>query len=58
MTYSKSLERYCKIQKIMNKEIVNESYYDVQERVIDKLRGHIELISTLEDHMRGFYPSA
>ena len=58
MTYSKSWERYCKIHKIMNQEIIDESYCDVQERIMDKLHGHIELVSTLEDHMRGFYPSA
>ena len=51
-------DRYLKIQKIVNKKIVDDNSYEIRERFVDKIRGHIELVSTMEDHMRSFYPSA
>ena len=43
--------------KIISGRITDDEYYS-KEHVMDKIRGHIELVSTLEDHMNGFYPSA
>ena len=56
---SKSYNRFCKIikiMKIMHKPVADKLSY--REHVMDKIHGHIEPISTLEDHVRGFYPSA
>jgi hypothetical protein len=57
VTESKSYDRFRKIMKIISGRIVDDKDYD-KEHIMDKIRGHIELVSTLEDHMKGFYPSA
>ncbi len=54
---SKSYDRFRKIMKIISGRITDDEYYS-KEHVMDKIRRHIELVSTLEDHMNGFYPSA
>lgn len=54
---SKSYDRFRKIMKIISGRVDDDTYYS-KEHVMDKIRGHIELVSTLEDHMKGFYPSA
>lgn len=58
VTDSKSYDRFRKIMKIISGKVVDDSYYEVREHVMDKIREHIELVSTLEDYMGGFYPSA